>query len=342
MSSAPFESRSIGAYTLHSGKILQDVKVSYVCHGQLNPEGRNAILVTHGYTSGPSMLSLNHHTAEGSWAPLLGPGRPLDTEKYFIICTNMLGSSFGSTGPKSMNPETSQPWGPEFPNINLSDIVGVQHQFLSQMGVRHLHAVVGPSYGGWQALQWALNYPDMVDAVGVIVSGLKHPDGLSATSQLEKLKLSSEWQNGQYSQHGGMPETLFKIRMQTMRNYGLERLYEDREPDPLKRQEMLAKPCREWASKFDPYSLVLLAGAAESFNVEARMNELRARLLLMVCTTDAIFPPDPKTTALINELKVPHQYVEIDSPYGHMASGIEWRQLEPQLRWLLNDGVETI
>lgn len=341
MTTHSFETRGIGDFTLHSGKVLRDLQVAYVSHGHLNADGSNAILVTHGYTSGPSMLSLNHHTAEGSWANLLGPSRPLDTDRYFIVCTNMLGSSFGTTGPQSINPETGMPWGPQFPNIKMTDIVGVQHQFLKSMGVNHLRAVVGPSYGGWQALQWAIAYPHMVDAAGVIVSGLKHPDGLSAQSQLEKLKSSPEWRDGLYPQLGGMPETLFEIRMQTMRNYGLERLYEDREPDALKRQEMLAKPCRDWASKFDPYSLVALAGAAESFNVETRMSELQARLLLMVCTTDAIFPPNPKTTELVNALKVPHRYVEIDSPYGHMASGIEWRQLEPQLTWLINGDEKT-
>ena len=199
-----------------------------------------------------------------------------------------------------------------------------------------LRAVVGPSYGGWQALQWALAYPDMVDAAGVIVSGLTHPAGLSAQDQRDKLAQSPEWHGGNYHAHGGMTETLFDIRMQTMRNYGLERLYEDRESDATKRQAMLEKPCRDWASRFDPYSLVVLAGAAEAVDVRARLHELRARFLLMVCTTDAIFPPSPETTALMDTLPVPHRYVEIDSPYGHMASGVEWRKLEPELRWLLD------
>ena len=337
MSTTPFQTLSIGDFTLSSGTVLQGVQVAYVAHGQLAPDGRNAILVTHGYTSGPSMLSTSHHTAEGSWAPLLGPGRPLDTDRYFIVCSNMLGSSFGTTGPNSTNPATGRPWGPDFPAITLQDIVGVQHRFLALLGVQHLRAVVGPSYGGWQALQWALDYPDMVDAAGVIVSGFKHPQGLSAQGQHDKLAQSPEWHGGDYHAHGGMTQTLFDIRMQTMRNYGLERLYEDRESDPVKRQAMLERPCRDWAARFDPYSLVVLAGAAEAVDVRARLHELHARFLLMVCTTDAIFPPSAETTALMNTLTVPHRYVEIDSPYGHMASGVEWRKLEPELRWLLDD-----
>lgn len=326
---------SIGSFTLASGLCLPDVQVAYVAHGQLAPGGSNAVLVTHGYTSGPSMLSPSHHTAEGSWAPLLGPGRPLDTDRYFIVCSNMLGSSFGTTGPNTINPETGQPWGPDFPAITLADIVGVQHRLLTTLGVTRLQAVVGPSYGGWQALQWALQYPDWVEAAGAIVSGLTHPPGLSAAGQRARLADSPEWHGGRFHAHGGMPQTMFALRMQTMRQYGLERLYLDRLPDPAEREALLARQCRDWASRFDPHSLVVLAGAAEAFDVRHRMDELRARLLFAVCTTDAIFPPDPAIERLVRSVNAPTRYVELDSPYGHMASGVEWRRLEAGLRWLL-------
>ncbi len=293
------------------------------------------MLVTHGYTSGPSMLSPGHHTAEGTWSTLLGPGRPLDTDRFYVICTNMLGSSFGTTGPNTVNPATGEPWGPDFPAITLADIVGVQRRALAALGVTHLRAVVGPSYGGWQALQWALDYPDMVDAAGAVVSGFTHPPGLSAQSQRDKLAASPEWHDGRYYRHGGMPETLFNLRLQTLRSYGLERLYEDRESDPAKRLAMLEPQCREWAARFDPHSMVALAGAAEHFDARPHLHQLRARLLLAVCTTDAIFPPSPETQELLTRVSAPTRYVEIDSPYGHMASGIEWRRLEPELRWLL-------
>jgi len=142
----------IGDLRLASGEVLPDVQIAYVAHGTLAPDGANAVLVTHGYTSGPSMLSPGHHTAEGSWAPLLGPGRPLATEPLFVVCSNMLGSAFGSTGPAAVNPATGRPWGPDFPRIELADIVAAQHGLLRALGVTHLRAVVGPSYGGFQAL----------------------------------------------------------------------------------------------------------------------------------------------------------------------------------------------
>lgn len=330
---------SIGSFALESGQVLPSVEVAYVTHGTLAPDGRNAVLVTHGYTSGPSMLSRTHLTAEGSWVPLLGPGRPLDTDRFFIICSNMLGSAFGTTGPASIDPATQRPWGPDFPAITLGDIVGVQHRLLARLGVRHLKAVVGPSYGGWQALQWALDHPGMVDAIGVLMSGLAHPQGLSAASTRARLAQSPEWHGGRYHAHGGMYRTLLQMRMQTLRSYGLERLYEDRIADPAQRCAALEQPAREWAARFDPSSMVVLAGAAERFDVRERMAEIGARLLFVVCSTDAIFPPDPQVRALLQHTRGARRYLELESPYGHMASGVEWRRLEPELRWLLADGL---
>jgi homoserine O-acetyltransferase len=326
---------SIGSFTLESGAVLPDVQVAYVAHGSLAADGRNGVLVTHGFTSGPSMLSAGHLTAEGSWAPLLGPGQPLDTSRFFVVCSNMLGSSFGTTGPASLNPATGQPWGPDFPRVTMRDIVGVQHRLLQALGVRHLHAVVGPSYGGWQALQWALDHPAMVDAIGVLMSGLTHPAGFSAEGTRARFAASAQWHGGRYYAHGGMFETLLAMRLQTLQSYGLDRLYQDTIPDPAQRSAALERRCRDWAERFDANSMVALAQAAESFDVRARMGEIRARLLFMVCTTDAVFPPDPQIRALVEGAACETRYRELDSPYGHMASGVEWRRLQDDLRWLL-------
>jgi len=334
------QSLSIGAYTLESGVTLPEVVVGYAAYGTLAADGRNALLVTHGYTSGPSMLTPGHHVAESSWAPLLEPGRPLDATRHFVVCANMLGSSYGTTGPNSINPATGRPWGPDFPDITLGDIVGVQRRLLDALGVRHLRAVVGPSYGGWQALQWALQYPGHMDAIGVLMSGLTHPAGLSAQATLEMLSASPEWHGGRYHDHGGMRHLLFDMRMATLRNYGFDRLLVDSIPDPQARAQAIEAPCHAWANAFDPYSLVALARAAERFDVRARVQQLQARTLFVVGSTDAVFPPDPATRALVEALPVPVRYRELDSPYGHLASGVEWRRLQPDLRWMLGEAAQ--
>jgi len=325
----------IGDLPLASGEALPAVQVAYVAHGRLDGDGRNAVLVTHGYTSGPSMLSTGHHTAEGSWAPLLGPGRPLDTERFFIVCSNMLGSSFGTTSPSSINAATGKPWGPDFPRIALADIVRAQHRLLDKLGVKHLRGVVGPSYGGLQALQWALDHPGMVDGCGVVVSGLHSPAGFDGASARAKFADHPDWHGGWHYGHAGLRERLFEQRVQTLRHYGLERLYEDRIADPAERQRLMASGARQWADRFDPNSMVVLAEAAAAFDARPRLAELRARLLLVQCTTDAIFPPVAETRGLLERVRAPVRYTEFESPYGHMAPGIEWRRLEDDLRWLL-------
>ena len=200
---------------------------------------------------------------------------------------------------------------------------------------RHLQAVLGPSYGGWQALQWALDHPRMVDRIGVLMSGLRHPPGLSAASTRAKFADSPQWHGGWYYDHGGMYETLMAMRRQTLKSYGLERLYAERYPDSAQVAAALERACDNWASQFDPNSMVALAGAAEQFDVRARVEEIRARLLFVICTTDAVFPPDPEVRALVVKVPGEKRYLELDSPYGHMASGVEWRRLEGELRWLL-------
>ena len=328
---------SLGPYTLESGVTLPDLVVGYATYGALAADGANALLVTHGYTSGPSMLTPGHHVAESSWAPLLEPGRPLDASRHFVVCANMLGSSYGTTGPNSINPATGAPWGVDFPDITMTDIVGVQRRLLDALGVRHLRAVVGPSYGGWQALQWALQYPDHLDAIGVLMSGLTHPTGLSAQATLQKLAASPEWHGGQYHAHGGMRRTLFDMRMATLRNYGFDRLLADSIPDDKARQRAIEAPCHAWANAFDPFSLVVLARAAERFDVRAHMQQLRARRLFVVGSTDAVFPPDEATRTRVEALHIPVRYRVLDSPYGHLASGVEWRRLQPDLRWMLGE-----
>ncbi|MEY2684137.1 MAG: Homoserine O-acetyltransferase, partial [Pseudomonadota bacterium] len=166
---------SVGPLCLTSGAVLPDVTVAFASYGRLDPDGRNAILVTHGYTASHHMLAHGDGVAEGSWAPLIGPGKPLDTDRYLVVCSNMLGSSYGTTGPASTDPLTGRPYGLSFPEIDFADIVEVQRRLLVHLGVKHLRAVVGPSYGGFQALQWALDHPSWVDAIGVVLSGPYFP-----------------------------------------------------------------------------------------------------------------------------------------------------------------------
>lgn len=327
---------ALGPITLESGVELPDVVVAYTEFGMLDPTRNNAVLVTHGYTSGPAMLEPGPLTAEGAWDGFLRPGSALDPKLWYVICMNMLGSSYGTTGPNSTNAATGKAWGPDFPAITMRDIVAVQRLALTKLGVPRLRGVVGPSYGGFQALQWALDHPDDVDAIGVIVSGLRPPPSLSADSQRAALAGLPGWQGGWHEWQPPLIEAMAALRLNTLRTYGLERFYQDQLVSPEECQARLQAASQAWAERFDANSLVVLAGAIEAFDCRTLLDRLRAKTLVMMCATDVLFPPDPETSTLLAQAGVPEfRYRVLESPYGHLASGIEWRQVDHELRWLL-------
>ena len=176
MTSAVQASFTFNDFRLESGETLSEVTLAYVTRGRLAPGGRNAILITHGYTSGPQMIEPGTTSSEGAWSTLIGPGAPIDTDKYFVACSNMLGSSYGSTNAASINPKTGKPYGSAFPRITVADIVTAQMRLLEHLGVTHLRTVVGPSYGGFQAFQWAVTFPDFMDGVVPVVTSPLPPN----------------------------------------------------------------------------------------------------------------------------------------------------------------------
>jgi homoserine O-acetyltransferase len=170
MSETQHGSYTFADFRLHNGELLPEVTIAYCTRGRLAAGGRNAVLVTHGYTSGHRMIEPGAGSSEGSWHALVGPGAPIDTDRCFVVCSNMLGSSYGSSNAASRDPRTGRPYGSRFPHITLADIVTAQHRLLEHLGVRHLRAVVGPSYGGFQAFQWAVTFPDAMDGIVPVVS----------------------------------------------------------------------------------------------------------------------------------------------------------------------------
>ena len=327
----------LGDLRLRSGAVLPDVEVAYTCRGTLSPTGDNAILVTHGFTSAHTMIEPGHLVAEGSWADLVGPGRPLDTDRYLVVCSNMLGSAFGTTGPRDLNPATGRPWGPVFPTITLADIVEVQHQLLLRLGVKRLRAVIGPSFGGFQALQWALEHPDRVDAIGVISADFNAPPGQGRAQQIARLSASPQWHGGRYHEHGGMVQFLESLRRQTLKAYGLEALLAARGLTAAQAEERIDGACRQWSEQFDANSLPVLAGAAEHFDARGRLQDIHARVLMVQATTDAIFPANDTSRRLLDSIPAPTRYVALDSPYGHMAASAEAGRWQHHIAWLLGE-----
>jgi homoserine O-acetyltransferase/O-succinyltransferase len=167
------ENRSflLSDFRLQSGTLLPEVKIVYETYGRLGND-RNGLLITHGYTSSYHASGGNpaNGNQPGWWDGLIGPGSAIDTDKRFVVSSNMLGSSFGSTNSASINPATGKPYGPDFSAITVRDVVMVEKVLLDSFGVKHLIAVAGPSYGGYQPFQWAVTGPDFMGGIVTVVS----------------------------------------------------------------------------------------------------------------------------------------------------------------------------
>jgi homoserine O-acetyltransferase len=322
---------AIGDLPLEGGGVLRDAALAYVTYGMLAPDGRNVVLLTHGYTSSHLFADGGPGASEGSWAGLVGPGRAIDTDRFFVVSSNMLGSSYGSTGPRSPNPASGRAYGPDFPPITLLDIVTAQRRLLDSLGVRGLIAVVGPSYGGFQAFTWGLAFPDFVRDLVPVATGPRAP-GTDIDALLRRLAGDANWNGGRY-ESGGLLTTMTALREATLRRYGIEAQLAARFPDPAGRAAEITRMARAWAEVFDPHALLVLARAANAFDATAGLGELQARVLYVLSRSDSLFPPNiaPGVMAAMHAGGVDARYVEIDSPCGHLAPGIDSAKWAPQL-----------
>jgi homoserine O-acetyltransferase len=314
MSETQHGSFTFADFRLQNGEVLPEVTIAYCTRGRLAPEGRNAVLVTHGYTSGHRMIESGARSSEGSWSTLVGPGAPIDTDRCFVVCSNMLGSSYGSTNAASRDPRTSRPYGSRFPHITVTDIVTAQRHLLQHLGVKHLHAVVGPSYGGFQAFQWAVTFPDDMDGIVPVVSSPRAQSRDRVAALLARFERDTNWHGGDYYDTPGMGETMQALRVETLKRYGM-----DASDAEIKRLASI------WAKEFDANSLLILGRAMESYDVTPELKRIRVPVLYVLSRTDELFPPGlaPGVMASLREAGVEASYFEIDSERGHLASGAD-------------------
>ncbi len=325
-------------FRLSGGDILPEVTIAFATRGRLNPDGRNAILVTHGYTSSHRMIVPGGASSEGAWSTLVGPGAPIDTDRYFVVCSNMLGSSYGSTNAASIDPRTGRPYGSRFPAITVADIVTAQKRLLDQLGVTHLRAVVGPSYGGFQAFQWAVTFPDFMDGIVPVVTSPLPPTSDRVAGLMKWFGPDPNFNNGDYYDRGGVKDTLTRLRIDTLTRYGLADSLVERFPDPAAREAELRRIAGAWADVFDANSLFILGRAMERYDITQDYGTIRVPVLYVLSTTDALFPPSlaPGVIAGLRGAGVEAEYFELVSQHGHLASGADADKWAPALRGFIN------
>ncbi|HTZ36646.1 MAG TPA: alpha/beta fold hydrolase, partial [Stellaceae bacterium] len=311
---------TIRDFALHDGATLPEATIAYETYGRLARDGRNAVLFTHGFTGSHHAAGRNPANAgqPGAWEGLIGPGKAIDTDRLFVVASNMLGSSFGSTNAASRNPATGNAYGPDFPAIAIRDIVAAQKALLDALGVTHLVAVVGPSYGGYQGFQWAVAYPGFMDAI--VAVNTAPWASVNTDKQLAEVaaRLAADpgWLGGRYHGRGPGPRTaLTEIRVETLKRYGIEDNLKPRFPDPAEREAAIRKTAAEWAAKWDAHSLIILRRALLGFDTRPDFARIAARVLYILCRSDALFPPKiaPGVMAALAEAGVAARYFEIDS-----------------------------
>jgi homoserine O-acetyltransferase/O-succinyltransferase len=325
---------------LQNGRVMRDARIAFETYGRLAADGRNAVLLTHGYTSGHHFAGRNpaNNNQPGSWEGLIGPGKPIDTDRLYCVASNMLGSSFGSTNGASIDPATGKEYGPDFPAITLRDIVAAQKALLDHLGVKHLVAVAGPSFGGYQAFQWAVAYPDMMSGVVAVVTAPRSQNVEARLQQLEaRLATDPEWNGGRYYDKGGAKTVLTELRIETLKGYGIEAQLAPRFPDPAARETEIGRVAAAWARNWDANSLVILRRATLGFDTTREFSKIRAKLLYVISRTDKLFPPSLRDEVMpaLAAAGVDARYFEIDSELGHMAAGPEHAKWGPVLREFL-------
>lgn len=313
----------LGEYRCTCGQTLRDVRLGYETYGTLNRGHDNVILVCH-YFSGNAHAAGPANDANptpGWWDAAIGPGKVLDTDRYFIIASNTLANLNApdghtvTTGPASVNPDTGEPYGMDFPLVTVTDFVHLQKRLLDHLGITELVAVAGPSGGSAQALEWSVEFPAMVPRVIAVISpGLYvHPYAAAMMEcWTQPILADPAWQGGRY-QAGkpplkGMADALHLLTLTALSYDVLEGFgYEPADPDKppaesldhaFKADAILAQAARERARVLDAASFVYMVRAFKLYDVRERLHLSRAKYLFMPAETDLVFPPRLSATAV--------------------------------------------
>jgi homoserine O-acetyltransferase/O-succinyltransferase len=335
--------------TLHleSGQTLHPVTVAYETYGQLNDARDNAVLVCHalsGDAHAAGYYGLEKDEKPGWWDVLIGPGKPLDTDKYFVISSNFLGGCKGTTGPSSIDPATGKPYGLDFPFYTVKDMVQVQRRLLKHLGVPRLLAVIGGSLGGMQVLQWAISFPEMVrGAIPIATTARLSPQAIAFNEVARQAVMSDpDWREGDYPLDAQPERGLGLARMIGHITYLSEqsmlRKFSRRFINGQGRSFCLTKDFQvesylhhqgsSFVRRFDANTYLYITRAMDYFDLEAAYGRLstafsgcRCPFLAVSFTSDWLFPPE-QSRELVQALRrvgLDVSYCNIESDQGHDA-----------------------
>jgi homoserine O-acetyltransferase/O-succinyltransferase len=332
---------------LDAGVALAPWQIAYQTYGRLNAARSNAVLVCHALTGDQYAAHVHPVTGKpGWWETMVGPGRPIDTERYFVICSNVLGGCMGTTGPASIDPATGQPYGVDFPLVTIRDMVRAQAMLLDRLGIESLFCVLGGSMGGMQVLQWAASYPERVFAAMPIATAARHSAQNIAFHEVgrQAVMADPDWRGGRYLEAGARPakglavarmgaHITYLSEMALHRKFG--RRFQDREAvtfsfdADFQIESYLRYQGVAFVERFDANSYLYLTRAMDYFDLAADYGGVLAeafrgsetRFCVMSFTSDWLFPTSDSRAVVhaLNAGGASVGFVEIETDKGHDA-----------------------
>jgi homoserine O-acetyltransferase/O-succinyltransferase len=333
--------------TLESGEMLGPITVAYETYGELDKHSSNAILILHAL-SGDAHAAGFHEGEEtpGWWDEMIGPGKAFDTDKYFVICSNILAGCKGTTGPSSVNPRTGKKYGLDFPIVSIGDMVNVQKHLLDYLKIDQLLSVAGGSMGGMQALQWMVAYPDRLKSAILIATASKHSPQQISLNEVGRQAIMADplWKNGHYSDEHIPAKGLSLARMIGHITYMSEISMTKKFGRRLKEngaqhkfgvdfevEDYLHNRGNHFVERFDANSYLYITKAMDSFDISSGkrlaeiFNGIKAQVLVLAFKSDWLYPTS-QSKEIVKACKsagVETTFCEIDSTYGHDAFLLE-------------------
>ncbi|MGY9017034.1 MAG: homoserine O-acetyltransferase MetX [Alphaproteobacteria bacterium] len=339
---------------LDSGKSLDKVEIAYQTYGKLNSDKSNAILVCHALTGDQFPAEKNPITKKkGWWDLMIGPGKTVDTEKYFVICSNVLGGCVGTTGPNEINPKTNKIYGIDFPTITIQDMVKVQKILIDELKIEKLLSVIGGSMGSMQVLQWAASYPESLRSIISIAGALKHSAQNIAFDEAgrQSIMLDPNWKKGNYLSEDTKPENGLSVaRMIAHITYLSDAAFQKKFGRNLQEKKDLSfgfdidfqvesylrYQGKSFVDRFDANSYLYMTRAMDYFDVSEQMIKNKKsiisnkiRFLVVSFTSDWLFPTKESRgiVSLLNSIGSLVSSAEVVSDRGHDSFLLD----EPQL-----------
>lgn len=343
-------------FPMYRGGRLAEVTLAYESWGELSSGADNAILIFTGLSPSAHAASSEQDPSPGWWEYMIGPGKAIDTNRFFVVCVNSLGGCYGSTGPRSINPETVEPYGADFPNLTVEDITSAGHHLMHELGVERLHAAVGSSMGGMASIAYGILFPQQIEyLISISAAAQALPLSIAMRSlQREIIRSDPAWNNGHYKSGQEPLAGMALARKLGLVSYRASDEWNSKfDRSKLPQERLTGKPfelefeienyleynAQKFIHNFDANCYLHLSRAMDWFDIaehggsiDAGLAKIKVRKALIIgVTTDILFPlrQQRELAERLKETGTDVDYVEIDSPNGHDAFLIDDEHFSP-------------